>query len=369
MKNAILQTEEDIIRNNNLKSNKENYQGKRKNKMPKWKKVVLVLLILALLGVGTLSFLLYGPWSGFRDWLITTAMTTMNHQYFATIFYNDEEIQKCLENNKVEESDEITDVSKVDTSNTANVTDDVEYANEYEKQILEHDEDEDYKIIEIEGDGYDGYLAVIYDPSKVKAVVSKNTGSSGQYLVDMAKQNEAQIAINGGGFFDETNGAEPMGITIVDGEVVSNNQYTNSGGLIGFTEDNKLVLGRLTVSQAKAMKIRDAVSFGPYLIVNGKASRVVGNGGWGTAPRTAIGKRQDGIVLFLVINGRTTTRPGAGINDMIDIFERYGAYNAANLDGGTSSAMVEDGEIISDPVDASGNHRTRHIASAFILTK
>ena len=72
---------------------------------------------------------------------------------------------------------------------------------------------------------------------------------------------------------------------------------------------------------------------------------------------------------FLVIDGRTVTRPGADMNDLIEIMQNYGAYNAANLDGGTSSAMVVDGEIINDPVDSSGAHRTRYISTGFILTK
>lgn len=368
MKNSILQTKDGL----NEKEKIKKIHKEKNNKISKLKKVLIVLLTLALMGVILFSILLYGPWSGFRDWLITSAMTTMNHQYLATIFYNDDEIRISQENNKTEEIHEITDTSKVDTLNivvTNELENKVEYKNEYEKEILEHDKNQSYKIIRVDGNGFDGYLAVIYDPSKVKTVTSKNIGSSGQYLIDMAKENNALIAINGGGFLDESNGATPMGLTIVNGKVMSNNNYTNSGGMVGFTKDNKLVLGRVTEAQAKSMNIRDAVSFGPYLIVNGKASRVKGNGGWGTAPRTAIGQRQDGIVLFLVLDGDRTKGQGAGINDMIDIFEKYGAYNAANLDGGTSTAMVENGEIINDPVDRSGNHRTRHIATAFILTK
>ena len=57
------------------------------------------------------------------------------------------------------------------------------------------------------------------------------------------------------------------------------------------------------------------------------------------------------------------------MNDLIEIMQNYGAYNAANLDGGTSSAMVVNGELINDPVDSSGAHRTRYIATGFALTK
>lgn len=363
-------------------------EGKEQLKKQTGKKVLLVFIILAIIGTFSGGFLLYGPWSGFRDWLITTAMTTMTHQYFATWFYDDDTIQDSLNKNKVQETDEITDTDTIIINQTETPQ---KYKNEYEKQILAKNldkekyniyaDEEDYRIIEIKGKGYSGYLAVIYDPSRIKTVYTKKLGTSGQYLTQMAKDNNAQIAINGGGFDDpnfNSNGASPLGITISNGKVVTSKSYKGSGGLIGFTEDNKLVLGKMTVKQAQEMKVRDAVTFGPFLIVNGKSSAVLGNGGWGTAPRTAIGQRKDGIVLFLVIDGRTLKEPGADMNDLIEIMENYGAYNAANLDGGTSSVMVvnqkdeedkEKWEIINDPVDSSGAHRTRYISTGFILTK
>ena len=73
------------------------------------KKVLMTLTILAIIGTASGGLLLYGPWSGFREWLITTAMTTMTHQYFATWFYDDDTIQDALNKNKVQETDEITD--------------------------------------------------------------------------------------------------------------------------------------------------------------------------------------------------------------------------------------------------------------------
>ena len=240
------------------------------------------------------------------------------------------------------------------------------------KEILERDANADYKIINIKGKGYSGYLAAIYEPSRIKTVYTKKLGTSGQYLTQMAKDNDALIAINGGGFEDpnfNSNGANPLGITYSGGKLITSKTWNGSGGLIGFTQDDKLVLGKMTVKQSQEMKIRDGVTFGPFLIINGKASKVLGNGGWGTAPRTAIGQRKDGIVLFLVVDGRTLKEPGADMNDLIEIMERYGAYNAANLDGGTSSVMVVDGKIINDPVDSSGAHRTRFISTGFILTK
>ena len=353
--------------NDNKRSGKR--MQKRANKKKKAKKILIIIATIIAIGIASVAFLLYGPYPGFREWLITTAMTTRNHQYLATWFYSDETIQEVLNKNKVEEVNEITDTDVI----VVKKEEKKEYANEYEKAILEKDpEHEEYKIIEVKGKKYSGYLAVIYDPSKIRTVYTKKLGTSGQYLKTMAKDNNAVIAINGGGFEDpnyNSNGANPLGTTISNGKVVTSKPDGGSGGLIGFTEDNKLVLGKMSVEQAKQMKVRDAVTFGPYLIVNGKASSVLGNGGWGTAPRTAIGQRQDGIVLFLVIDGRTVSKPGADMNDLIEIMQNYGAYNASNLDGGTSSVMIVNGEMINDPIDSTGAHKTRFISTGFILTK
>ena len=333
-------------------------------------KVFTILFSLGTLGILVVMFLLYGPYAGFREWLVTTAMTTMTHQYFATWFYDEQTINYILDKNRIIETDEITDTNAINVGASNEVT---EYENEYERAILERDpKNNDYKIIEIDEKKFDGYLVAVYDASRVKTVVTENLGKSGQYLTTMAKDNDALIAINGGGFNDpnfNSTGGQPLGITVTDGEYVTTAKYSGSGGIIGFTEDDKLVLGKMSLSEAKEQGIRDAVTFGPFLIVNGKASEVLGNGGWGTAPRTAIAQRKDGIVLFLVLNGRTVSKPGADMDDLIEVLERYGAYNAANLDGGTSSVLVVNDTIVNDPIDSTGAHKTRPISTGFIVTK
>ena len=138
----------------NVKKSKKVKRAKSKGTFAK---ILLVVLILALIGIMSLLFLLYGPWSGFRDWLITTAMSSMRHQYLATWFYDDKTIQECLNKNKVVEVSGVTD------ENTIEIVDydkkeEVVYANEYERQILEKDENNnDYKIIKIDGgNDYEG---------------------------------------------------------------------------------------------------------------------------------------------------------------------------------------------------------------------
>ena len=353
-----------------LKKAKRARKNKKTEKHRGIRRFFTGIFTLGSIGIITGLTLLYGPWSNFREWLITTAMTTMTHQYFATWFYDDDIINDVLNRNKVVEINEDTDINSINFA-TLN---EIEYANEYEKQILERDpKNNDYKIIEISEKKFDGYLVAVYEPHRIQTVCTKQLGKSGQYLTTMAEDNDALIAINGGGFDDpnfNSTGGSPLGVTICNWAYASQAQYSGAGGIIGFTRANKLILtSKVSVKEAKEKDIRDAVTFGPFLIVNGKASSVVGNGGWGTAPRTAIAQRTDGIVLFLIVDGRTASKPGADMDDLIKVLKRYGAYNAANLDGGTSSVLVVNNTIVNDPTDSSGAHKTRPISTGFILKK
>lgn len=311
----------------------------------------------------TVLFLLYGPYPNFRNWLVTTAMTTMNHQYFATTFYSEDRINKVLEQNNVVEPEFNTDTSLI-------VAEEKPYVDEYDKEVLEREEGAIYKLIEINESSFSGYMAVIYDPSKIKVVASKYLGSKGEYLVDMAKRENAVVAINGGGFIDINglgNGGQPVGTIIQNGQILNYNSWTWNRGIIGFTNDNKLYLGKISATEAVNIGIRDAVEFGPFLIVNGESSFINGNGGYGYHPRSAIAQRQDGIVLFLVIDGRSLKSRGADMNELVKILLRYHAYNAANLDGGNSSVLVINNQIVNHPYNWDNREETRPIASGFVV--
>ncbi len=345
-------------------------KSKDKKKLPRWKKVVIALSSVFVAGIASGLFLLYGPWPYVRETLITTAMTTMSHQYLAKWFYSDETINKVLSKHKVIESGESTNPDLIEMEDhTGNST---MYESKYEEQILKKDSDNDlFKVIEISGTGYQGYLVAIYDPSKVKIATTRYLNQTGEYITTIAQNNNARVAINAGGFYDpdwNSNGALPHGTVIKDGKVISDyDDATVGGGFIGFTYENKLVLGRMSINEALNMGMRDAIEFGPFLVVNGKPSFIKGNGGWGIAPRTAIGQRKDGIVLFLVINGRLATSIGADMVDLTEVMMNYGAYNAANMDGGSSTALVIDNKIINKPV-ASGPNGLRTIPTVWIVT-
>jgi len=316
--------------------------------------------------------LIYGPVSNFRDWLITTAMSTAQHQYIATFFYDDVVIEATLSRNTISDfafDSKLDAIQFVDYSKLENI----EFVNEYEEQILDKAKDNnDYKIIEIEGEKYTGFLAAIYDPTRVDIALTEYIGNCGQYLTMLSEQNDAYIAITGGGFVDlgeAGTGGEPLGITIDDGKLIHETGYDRSvlkGGLIGLTKDNKLFLGDITSKQALKMGIRDSVSFGPYLIVNGVSAEVTGMAG-GLSPRCAIGQRKDGIFLFLVLDGERTLGRGATYQDVLTIMKNYGAYNASCLDGGNSAGMVVNNKFINSPSSKSGQKGSRPIPTAFIL--
>lgn len=356
----------------------------KKTKGEKIKKIIFSFFaVLYIIGCSTGLFLLYGPYDKFRTWFISTSMNTMSHQYICKWFYSDEEINKVIKGNYIVEVDEETDTDLINMEEES-------YDNEYEKQILQRDKDAAYKIIELEVNGQKAYLAAVYDPSKVKVATSRGVGTTGQYATKIAEQNNAILAVNGGGFGNapgNQTGGRPTGVTLAGGKVITDNTYSadaQSGGLIGMTYDNKLVLIKnATAAKAKSMNVRDGVSWGPFLIVNGKKSFIKGNGGWGYAARTAIGQRSDGIILLLAVNSNSTRTKGADMGDLTEIMSNYGAINASNLDGGTSTVMVlpkaealkyrsdcKDAYCyINDPVDSALRHQTRGIPTTIIVTK
>ena len=351
------------------KQEKKEAKKVKKSNKKKWslKKKLVAIFSSFVLCLGTFLFLFYGPWAGFRNFWITSAMTTMTHQYLATWFYSDETIQKVLANNSVIEVDEVSNSDAIQFKKYTTTI----YRNEYDKDVLTKDPGNDlYKVIKIRESKYEGFLVVVYDPSRIQIATTAYIGSRGEDILTVSKREGAIIAMNAGGFYDpdwNSNGALPHGTVFSKGKVVSDYiDASMGGGFIGFTNEHKLILGRMTKQEAINTGYRDAIEFGPYLIVNGKRSFYKGNGGWGIAPRSAIGQRKDGIVLMLVINGRLAHSIGADMIDLTDIMERYGAYNAANLDGGSSSELVINGEIINTPV-AGGRYGLRDMSTFWIV--
>lgn len=342
-----------------MKQKSENINRVKKvNKRKKYKKPFISLIVIDVF-VLVCFFLTYGPINYFRDFLITTAMTTHTHKYLARTFYSDKTIGKVLGQNTITDFSSGSDATQI----VIGETEDKEvYASKYEKDIKEHGKNEEYKLIEFEYNGYDCYIVALYDSTRVSLMQSTYVGTSGQLLKDMSRDNGAKVAINAGGFIDADssgvagtgNGGIPSGVVIKDGKLLYGSGNTPTT-VAGFNNKGVLMLTYSTANQAIDSGMKDAIQFGPFLIVNGASASIRGNGGWGINPRTVLAQRQDGIVLFLVIDGNGANkynwsgRGGASMEDVLVILERYGAYNAVNMDGGASTTLVINNELKNNP--------------------
>lgn len=321
---------------NNKKNNKKSNKGRLIKRIALSIFTALFVIVLGLLGV--IYILEFGPSNTARNLFVNSAMESSAGKFMATMFLSDEKIAQIRKDNSVVASDDITDTSLINIGTNETDTADGD------------DNDEDgIQIIDISNDTYKGKMMIIKDPSRVTVGISGQYGASysGKTVMDMAMNYDAVAAVNGGGFEDNNgvgNGGTPIGLVISDGEL----KYGSAGSsyeVIGFDNNNNLVVGKMTASEALSRGVRDALSFGPILIVNGQASQVNGSGS-GLNPRTAIGQRADGAILLLVIDGRQVNSLGASYADVIDVMLEYGAVNAANLDGGSSSLMYYKGEYI-----------------------
>ena len=294
-------------------------------------------------------FVVYGPIDKARVFWITTAMETNDHKYLANIFYSEDTIKQVMSENYMDEIEEDTDVSSITIGQEEKIT---SYTSTYEKEILDHEEGALYKLIQFKYNGFDCHMVAIYDPKRVEVGYNKKK-NSGRILGDILKSNKAILGINGGGY--RWGSGYPQGLIVHDGKIVYSSD-TKKHVSAAINEDGVLIVGKLSASDVKSKKIKEAVSFGPALIVNGKAATFKGTGGSGLNPRTALAQRKDGIILFLVVNGYGSKlswkgRGGVYVTDVIKIFQRYDAYNAINMDGGSSTTMIIENKLINDPCD------------------
>ena len=338
---------------------------KKKLKLKKFSKLTVLIFLLDIIVIDGL-FLINSE--KFKAFWIPTAMTTMSHKYLAYTLYDEATINRVMSENYIEQSQETMNLDEI-VIGSANKK--KHYSNKYEQELFTKDDGNDvYKTIRIIEPKYKGWLIAIYDPSDVELAVSSKLGKAGQSVNNLVKNNNGLVGINGGGFEDLDgwgNGSVPYGAIIKDGKLIWDHTG-GSGGLIGFTKDHKLYLTYDEPEVAIKSGVVEAVEFGPNLIVNGKTAKIHGDGGWGVAPRSVIAQRKDGVVFFLIIEGRLPGySTGASMNDVIDILLRYKTYNASNLDGGASSTMSIEGKLWNRP-SAGGEYGGRTVSNAWIVT-
>lgn len=219
------------------------------------------------------------------------------------------------------------------------------------------DEDGDGIIIEkVRGQSFTGYMMVVLDPSRVIMGSRPDQFDTRGYTVHgMAESFGAVAGINAGGFEDDGgmgDGSTPNSMVVVDGKVY----YASKGcqnGFAGFDSNHQLHVGKFSGQKVQELDIQYGASFGPVLIQDGVVN-TEGIKNSGVNPRTAIGQRYDGAVLMLVIEGRQSTSLGATYQDLADVFLDFGAVNACNMDGGSSSLLYFNGSYINNSASLVG---------------
>lgn len=313
--------------------------------------------ILAVLGVtlaavivaffAAVTVICKGPSTQARGLFVSTVMETSAAKFLAKLYFSEAEIDAIQQQNAVIEVDLVTD-------DTAIAPEEPE------------DSQPEIAVEDVSGGTFKGKMMIVRDPKRLYVGTSgPYNGEAGKKLEDLVQSHGAVAGINAGGFEDEKgmgNGGTPIGIVISGGQLVFGSRSATTS-VIGFNGNGKLIVGRMTAAAALEKGVQEAVSFGPVLIANGQPAPVAGTGG-GLNPRTAIGQRADGSVLLLVIDGRQSHSLGASYKDCQTVMLRYGAVNAANLDGGSSTLMIYEGKTVNYCASLYGS---REIPTSFLV--
>lgn len=301
---------------------------------------IVIFAAVALLMV--LNTVFNGPSDAARDVLTMSLSEASATKWVPGIFLGQEKVDEIRNKSGAALEEAFSDASQIVINKDGALTNSDEWANC----------PDGIRIESYQGDTYNAHIMLIRNPEQIYMATSTDGAFSmdipGTRIHNEIRDQGAIAAINAGAFNDDGSanayvGSVPAGLLMVNGEVKSNtfHERVPEEGFAGFTFDNILVVAKsMTAQQAKELGIRDGCEFGPVLIMNGVVNQEAYNANSGYNPRTAIGQRADGSVIFLCIDGRQASSLGGTYRDIIDIMVEYGAVNACNMDGGSSSVMM-----------------------------
>lgn len=357
------------MRPDRKKDNKNNEKPQHKLK----KSVVALLafsivLVLSVVGYVTVVFGNIPFVVKWRNIWIETAMTTDQHKWLATWFFPDSLIDEVMSGQVDIKDISVTDIYgnlSLDVLGQENLV--VGEKDKFGNTVFANDLEENIVILEINKSNFKGKLVLVDDPSRVFLGVTDYKGARGEFICDYLEKENAVVGVNASGFNDiggVSLGGEVTGQCVSDGEYwgTYSSQYT----LVGFDKNNRLVVGG--IDNWKEYNIRDGFQYKPTLILDGKKV-VEDSAGWGLQPRTVIGQCKNGVVLMLVVDGRQVGYSiGATMEDCADILLQYGAVTAGACDGGSSSVIGYNGEVINKPC-ARDMPTGRYLPNAWLVAR
>ena len=302
-----------------------------------------IVILAAVALVLVMNMIFNGPSQAAQEVLTKSLIEASATKWVPALFIGEERVAEIQQSQGPELTEVVTDTTKVviQKGSALSATND-EWA-KYPDGI---------RIERVSGDTYNAHIMIVLDPSTVymgTSTESYSTNIPGKRITEVMAENPNVVAaINAGAFFDDGSasskvGSYPLGLVVSEGRVAwTSGKQPGLEGFAGFNEDNILVVSKTNLSKAESekLKIRDGCCFGPALIINGEQNMEAYNNNSGWNPRTAIGQRADGAVIFVCIDGRQVSSPGGTYADIINIMVEYGAVNACNMDGGSSSVMM-----------------------------
>ena len=325
--------------------------NKKTDKRFSWKLLLGFILFQLIFTVVTAPFvLLYGPFEQAKKTYVGSAMKTMSNQWLATTFLSDQRISEIIGSNKSSVDVETQDNSLIEIPKVKDDT--------IEQLFLD------------KNPKFTGHVLIIKDPTRVKVGVTSKLGKEGETVTAIAERYDAVAAINGGYFTDNPgaqewtqNGGTPVGYLMSEGKELCNEVGKDSTPIVAITQDGNMLLGDLTVAQLKKDKVTEAMTYRATLVKNGNEVPITIQEG--TSPRTMIGQRKDGAIVFVVLDSKLPGgRIAATLEEAQQVMIKLDCWNAVNLDGGKSTTMYLNGEVINNPSNALGE---RTIASGFIV--
>lgn len=204
----------------------------------------------------------------------------------------------------------------------------------------------------------------VSSPEYLKTAFAQNTYGRNitEKTSEIAQSSSAILAINGDFY-----GAQTKGYVIRNGVLYRDTASENQQDLVIFADGSFEIINEDEISAAELLQsgARQVLSFGPALVTDGSISITEGEEvgkAKASNPRTAIGIIDDCHYLFVVADGRTDESAGLSLYQLAEFMQGLGADIAYNLDGGGSSTMVFNGQVINKPTTGGNSIKERSVS-------
>ena len=323
--------------------------------------VSTILLAAVLLIAGVVFIIERGPSPTAKELFVRSVNETSAIGFLGNLFLSDNEVNAILapstDSNTAELNNALLEIASQDTT-------------EEEDIWATKDTDNDGIIVEeVQGSTFSGYMMIVKDPMRVMVAIDEDHyDQKAHYVEEYVEMFDAVAGINGGGFYDDNgqgSGAQSDSVVVFGGEFYSQGAGTKNG-FVGIDDQGILHVDCQSSEAIKEANIQYGCAYGPILVKDGKIVENLIDDWSGLNPRTAIGQRADGSILLLVIDGRHVVSLGAQYSDLANVMLEYGAINAGNMDGGSSTAMIYNGERLNNKAAVLG---ARPCPNAWIVLK